>query len=324
MIFTRRVPQRVAAELSRSVARPSRLAYSRKRTVATAASGSANPRQYCEEYVQKHDYEGYLTSKFYPRHRQSGYYALRAFYIELASVQESVSNAVLGQMRMQFWRDAVKDSANGKPPRHPVALALHDNITSLKSAPYHLKRIIDARDNELQNPTHLTMDSLTSHAESTASTLLYLLLSQFSLTSHDLSHAASHVGIASSLATLLRALPFHISKGQMVIPAEITAKHGVSQEEVFRTRKSSPKLEDAVFEFATIANDHLLTAREMFKETGGKVPAEAMPIFLTAVPAASYLKRLEVANFDAFHPSLKVRDWKLPWHVWRSYYKRTF
>ena len=28
--------------------------------------------------------------------------------IELATVQETVSNTVIGKMRMQFWRDAVK------------------------------------------------------------------------------------------------------------------------------------------------------------------------------------------------------------------------
>lgn len=85
-----------------------------------------------------------------------------------------------------------------------------------------------------------------------------------------------------------------------MIPAEITARHGVNMEEVFRAvgqgggrigkenemggesewRKS---LEDAVFEFATVANDHLITARNVFNESGGKVPVETMPVFLNAV-----------------------------------------
>jgi NADH dehydrogenase [ubiquinone] 1 alpha subcomplex assembly factor 6 len=80
----------------------------------------------------------------------------------------------------------------------------------------------------------------------------------------------------------------------MVIPAEITAKHGVNQEEVFRLAaeghqrrlKSKPSvkgLEEAVFEFATVANDHVITARDMFKDTAGKIPVEAMPVFLAGV-----------------------------------------
>lgn len=124
------------------------------------------------------------------------------------------------------------------------------------------------------------MESITSHAESTASSFLYLLLSLLNLPSATLSHAASHVGKAQSFTTLLRAFPFHASKGTIVIPAEITAKHGVNQQEVLTKGESSKALEDAVFEFATIANDHLLTARSMLQEG---VPVEAMPVFAAAV-----------------------------------------
>ena len=66
----------------------------------------------------------------------------------------------------------------------------------------------------------------------------------------------------------------------MIIPAQITAKHGVNQEEVFKSGRGTRGLADAVYEFAAIANDHLMTSREMFKEG---VPREAMPIFLTGV-----------------------------------------
>lgn len=131
----------------------------------------------------------------------------------------------------------------------------------------------------------MTVDSLVAHAESTASTFIYLLLSLLSQSSsHTFSHAASHVGVAQTIATLLRAMPYHAAKGHMAIPAEITARHGVSQEEVFRYGGNAKKIDDAVFEFATVANDHLITARDMFnKECGGKVPVPVRPVFLTAV-----------------------------------------
>ena len=138
----------------------------------------------------------------------------------------------------------------------------------------------------------MTMESLLAHAESTASTLNYLLLRLSSLNTSDLlSHAASHMGVAQTIITLLRALPYHASQRRMAIPAEITAKHGVNQEVVFRSigggtkgvAENGKKLEEAVFEFATVANDHVLTAREMFREEGGKVPARAMPLFLSMV-----------------------------------------
>ena len=139
----------------------------------------------------------------------------------------------------------------------------------------------------MHTPTHLTMDSLTAHAESTASTFNYLLLSLLGLSSSiALSHAASHLGIAQSLTTLLRALPFHASSGRMIIPAQITARHGVRHEEVFRRGGEAEGVSDAVFEFATVAHDQLNTAREMFaheEELKGAVPPRARPVFLAAV-----------------------------------------
>jgi len=160
---------------------------------------------------------------------------------------------------------------------------------------------VDARDEELYAPAHLNLTTLTAHAESTSSTFLYTLLSLLSLPSPSLAHAASHLGAAQTFATLLRALPFHAARGRMVIPAEITAQRGVRMEEVFRavgeggldkgkgTEKGSgwkKNLEDAVFEFATVANDHLITARDVFKDGGGKVPVEAMPVFLSGSPTS--------------------------------------
>ncbi|CAL1713125.1 unnamed protein product [Somion occarium] len=182
----------------------------------------------------------------------SAFFALRAFYVELATVQEAVSNPMIGKMRMQFWRDAVKSVSDGNPSKHPIALALYDATQKVKLPSYHLKRIIDARDAELYTPTHMTLDSLLAHAESTSSTFNYLLLSMLSLSSSEqLSHAASHLGVSQTIGTLLRSLPYHAKSGRMVIPAEITAKHGVNQEEVFRYGGEAKGVDDAVFEFAT-------------------------------------------------------------------------
>ncbi|KAJ3536966.1 hypothetical protein NM688_g6761 [Phlebia brevispora] len=247
------------------------------------AGGVQDYNTYCRDLVRKRDYDAFLTSQVYPQEHRNGYYALRAFYVELATLQESISNVMIGRMRMQFWRDAVKAFADGRPPQHPIALALYEASQKANLPAYHLKRIIDARDAELQNPIHLTIESLVAHAESTSSTFLYLALSLLGLSaSSELSHAASHLGVAQSISTLLRALPYHAAKGTMVIPAEITARHGVSQEEVFRQGGNAKGVEDAVFEFATVANDHLITAREMFKDTDGKVPGPARPVFLSA------------------------------------------
>ena len=106
------------------------------------------------------------------------------------------------------------------------------------------------------------------------------------MSSSTVSHAASHLGTAQTISTLLRALPYHAKQGRMVIPAEITLKHGVVQEEVFRQGLQARGIGDAVFEFATVAHDHLKTARSMLLHVEGSsdtIPKEALPVFLGGV-----------------------------------------
>jgi len=287
------------------------------------APGLADPVGYCKELVRKHDYESFLLAPFYPKHAQAGYFAIKAFSVELAMVQDNVSNVTIGAMRMQFWRDALQGCVQGRPPQHPIALALHDAMQRAHLPVYHFKRIIDAREAELHAPTHLTMDSLTAHAESTSSTVLYLLLSLLSLSSSTLSHAASHLGIAQTISTLIRALPFHAGHGRMIIPAEITAKHGVSQEDVFRQGPEARGIEEAVFDFATVGNDHLVKARETFKRED-KERTRAMGVFLAGVPVSNVLLRLEKEKFNAFGRGLQIRSWRLAWLVWLGYHEGKF
>ena len=95
------------------------------------AVGLADPTAYCRDLVRKHDYESFLLSHFYPKQKQDAYFAIKAFsvsirvphrfwsvtfnqprygcvQVELATVRDNVSNTMIGQMRMQFWRDALK------------------------------------------------------------------------------------------------------------------------------------------------------------------------------------------------------------------------
>ena len=109
----------------------------------------------------------------------------------------------------------------------------------------------------------------------------------------------------------------------MVVPAEITAKHGVSQEAVFRHGGEAKGMGDAVYAFATLGNEHLMMAREAFRGED-KEKTRALGVFLAGVPVSNVLARLEKANFNAFGGRLENREWRLAWLLWRGYHRGTF
>jgi hypothetical protein len=55
---------------------------------------SADPTGYCKDFVRKHDYESFLTSQFYPKELQSGYFALKAFYVSVRPLHRYVCSDV--------------------------------------------------------------------------------------------------------------------------------------------------------------------------------------------------------------------------------------
>jgi len=204
-----------------------------------------------------------------------------------------------------------------------VALALHRAIQKVKLPEYYLKRLVDGRDKDLDVTSYMTVDDIVAHAESTASSLLYLQLAALNLSeSEALAHAASHLGVATTFTTLLRSFPYHVAKGRIIIPTEITAKHNLRHEDVFRMNGNANALSDAVYEFATLAHSHLNTARQLFNDSGRK--EAAMPIFIQGVPVAAYLERLEKANFQVYSESLRKRHWKLAWNVYFCYKQQKF
>jgi NADH dehydrogenase [ubiquinone] 1 alpha subcomplex assembly factor 6 len=66
---------------------------------------------------------------------------------------------------------------------------------------------------------------------------------------------------------------------------ELTAKHGVVQEDVFRRGGHAEGIDNVVYDIASMAHDHVRTARGMLEPVGGKAPAEVWPIFSSAVSA---------------------------------------
>ena len=62
---------------------------------------------YCAQEVRRHDRARYLSSLFAPDERREDLFALYAFNLEVAKTAEVVSEPMLGQIRLQWWREAI-------------------------------------------------------------------------------------------------------------------------------------------------------------------------------------------------------------------------
>ncbi|KFY38750.1 hypothetical protein V495_06397 [Pseudogymnoascus sp. VKM F-4514 (FW-929)] len=345
-------------------------------------------RSYCSTLVQKFDSPSYTLQTFIQAPSRDAYLAIRALNIELSRIPDLVSNPTIGALRMQFWRDNITRTFANTPPKEPVAILLHHALQSLKdrhpNAPTSslkawFMKVINAREQYMDNRPYPTMEALESYAEATYSTLMYLTLGFLPLHSMLIDHLASHIGKAAGISAVLRGMPLiafppppnHHSnsgasagslggegaarQGAVLLPLDVMAETNTKQEDVLRQGPNAPGLKDAVFQVATRANDHLITARNMlqrlqegkdmghdFEHEGeeghnygvqgrdlnvsqGSAAEELARGFGVLMPAVStrlWLEKLEKADFDIFKEEVRGRSLSLPWSAYWAY-KRT-
>jgi len=82
---------------------------------------------HCENLLREGDKDRFLATLFAPADKRGPLFALYAFNHEVARVRETVREPLAGEVRLQWWRDAVA-SGGGEARAHPVAAALIDSI----------------------------------------------------------------------------------------------------------------------------------------------------------------------------------------------------
>jgi NADH dehydrogenase [ubiquinone] 1 alpha subcomplex assembly factor 6 len=260
--------------------------------------------------VRHHDRDRFQTALFAPAARREALFALYAFNYEIARVRESVTQPSLGQIRLEWWRENVASAFDGGPARrHPVVEALTAAIRERGLTRSHFDRLIDAREADFDDDPPATLAVLEDYAEATSSSVILLALEALGVREPAAAEAGRHIGIAYSLAGLLRAMSFHAGTRRPVIPADLAARAGLDPGDR-PERPGNRAVRAAAAEIATSAAGHLREARGR----RGAVPRAALPALLPAVVAGTWVKRLKRAGHDPFARALARPD---PLQSWR-------
>lgn len=260
---------------------------------------SATAASFCADLIRQHDRDRYITSLFAPADVRPALQAVYAFNLEVARTREAVSEPMLGEIRLQWWREAIDEMFAGTPRRHEVVTALAAAVGGRPALRGHLDAIIDARAADLYDTRFPTLAELEAYAEATSANVIRLALQVLDrATAPDLAEAARHAGIAYALAGLIHALPFHARHNRLFLPDELLDRHGLKPDDVLALR-APQRLRPPLAELAARAEEHLTAARG----AAGHVPARALPALLPASLAGTRLKRLRRRGYDVWRGS---------------------
>jgi 15-cis-phytoene synthase len=259
------------------------------------------------------DPDRYLSALFASPDARDALFALYAFNAELARIAELVTEPGLGEIRLQWWRDALEHAAAGMSTGHPVADALGQIMLERGVSREDLSRLIDARQFDVTVKLMPDREARDTYLAETAG-VLFQLGAEIAGAGRKAEHVAKAAGKASKaaglaygLTGLMRALPVHAARGRIDIPADMLLRQGTSQAELARG-KTTEGLKQVLAELRRDARASLHAALGHLET----LPASERTAFRPLALVEPYLRALEKGD-----PLHSVADINPLYRLWR-------
>jgi phytoene synthase len=263
------------------------------------------------------DLDRYVSALFAPRAAREHLFALYAFNTELAHIGEQVSEPQLGEIRLQWWRDALDRASSGETTGQPVADALGLAVRECDLSRQSLAHLIDARGFDVSVKIMPDAAALDDYLAKTAGAL-FKLASEVCMTGgravepRALEQAVRAAGIAYGLTGLMRALPVHARRGRIDIPEDALLRHGTSPAKLL-AGEASEGLTELLADLRETARAALKSARRHVAE----LSPQARPAFLPLALVDPYLSVLQ--KVDPLHQIADINPLARLWRLgtWR-------
>lgn len=167
----------------------------------------------CAEIVRRRDPDRYVAGLLLPPAARPGLWALYAFNYEIARTREVVTDAPLGRIRLQWWRDALDEALRPENPqyRHEILRPLADAVRAHNLPPAMLHALINAREADMGQTPVTGLTGLEDYALATNLPLLHL--SALICGENPDDAALIRAAAAYGLVGLLRAHAAHTAQG---------------------------------------------------------------------------------------------------------------
>ena len=198
--------------------------------MAPPASAAANERAEVVRAARELAYDDYLSALLAPPRYRGDLITLAAVFGELARIPLQVSDATLGEIRLQWWRDALTSDARSGHPVADAALALNPRLP--KPLAELIAPFIEARAAELYAepfPTAEAFDAYVMAPEKAAFATRAALLGV--QPDHSPDQSAAPFDAAARTLGLVRTcvrLPHLFAKGRYPLGAERLGSTGDS------------------------------------------------------------------------------------------------
>ena len=245
----------------------------------------------------------YLAALLAPPAARSGLLALAAFAGEIARVPYIASSEpAIGEIRLQWWRDALQPADEAARTGNPIADALRAAARSHALPRALLLDIIEARSLDVAGEAMADDAALHSQLWKSEGALFALagrILAPDAEVAVDAAAAAS--GHAYGLTRLLLDLPRTLSRGRVPVPQSRLAAAGVTRPELLAAEDGR-----RVTNLLAGLRDEVRTSLVTSRQCVANLPREARTAFLPLALVQSYLRALERPGRDLLRAPVEL------------------
>ncbi len=269
------------------------------------------------EALRQNDRDRYLSTLVLSGAHRDAVTALYAFNADVASIRDRVSDPAPGEIRLQWWSDALEGEEHGAVRQNPVADALLDTIGRYNIPAGTLLRLIGARRFDLYDDPMPDLETFEGYAGETVSTLYQLaamILNEGETI--ETGDAAGHLGVAHAMIGHIRAFGHVSAQGRIMLPWSIFAANGVREGEIFSGTESEG-VSEALGQIGDLAEEHMGKAEAAI----AALPGRLKPAFASIAVLKAQLGLLG-RQPGLFVLAVDDPDWRkitrLAWWSWRN------
>ncbi len=266
--------------------------------------------------VRLRDRDRYWSALFAPDVLRPPLFALYAFNAELDHILAFVSEPMAGQIRLQWWRDAVGHA--GSKTGNPVADVLSAAIAQHDLPKDRLIGMIDARVPALFGDPPLDDKALKTFLRETEGAVFELAAAILGGRSASAKEAAADAGVAYGLTGTLLKLPFLASRQKAFLPSSYLVSRGIDLAAIHRG-ETSASLGAALADLRGVAS----RALRQFRAKAAGIDPTAWPAFLPLTLVKPYLRAMAAPGFDPLHTVVAISPLRRFWRIWRAARRKT-
>ena len=254
----------------------------------------------------------YIAATLSPEAARPGMIALAAFAADLRRIPSVVKEPMMGEVRLQWWRDVIAAFDAGTPSGHPIADALGDATRVHALPPLSLIAMTEARAFDLYDDPMSDEGAFAGYLAKTEAI-------PFSLARRILSgdemrpDLATRAGEMFGRARILADLPRLLARGRLPLPIALLDEAGVDVDGFMRgeTSHATKALRDRLC-------NEIATSYASMRSTFGALAAQDRMALLPLATIPVTLNAIRKRADDAARRPIEVSPLARVWRIGRA------